>query len=98
MESPSTLLLFLIFLVHLLAFAILGVRRRQPYYLALVVTFAVLSAAMAARLLLPDVQVLATLALDQVLRIVALPAGAVSIGWTLMRVRARRARKGNADA
>lgn len=98
MESPSTLLLFLIFLVHLLAFAILGVRRRQPYYLALVVTFAVLSAAMAARLLLPDVQVLATLTLDQALRIVALPAGAVSIGWTLMRVRARRARKGNADA
>ncbi|MFO7858224.1 MAG: hypothetical protein R6V11_04800 [Ectothiorhodospiraceae bacterium] len=84
--------LLVIFLVHLGAFTWLWVRRRQPYYLALIATFTLLSAATAARLLAPDLQVAATLTLGEVLRAAALAAAAVSIGWTLMRMRARWAR------
>ncbi len=85
-------LLLVVFLVHLIAFAVLGVRRRQAYYVALVVTFALLSATMVVRLLAPDLEPVAGIGLDQVLRVGAWVAAAVSITWTLLRLRARRVR------
>ncbi len=84
-----TALLLVIFLIHLVAFVILGLRRRQLYYLALVVTFSLLSAAAAVRLLAPDLAVTRELALEEALRMAALAAASVSIGWTLVRLGSR---------
>lgn len=93
MPPLLTGLLLTVFLIHLVAFAILGLRRRQLYYLALVVTFSLLSAAMTARLALPGTQVGDGVALDEALRMAAWAAAAVSIGWTLVRLKERIARK-----
>lgn len=87
-------LLLVVFVVHLVAFAVLGIRRRQAYYIALVVTFSLLSASMAARLAAPGIAVAHELALHEALRMFAWPAAAVSVGWTLLRIRARVARRG----
>ena len=83
-------LLLVVFLVHLGAFAVLGLRRRQVYYLSLVVTFSLLSAAMAARLWAPEVRVAGQVELAGALRLGAWAAAVVSIGWTVARIRARR--------
>lgn len=93
MPPSLTGLLLVVFLIHLVAFAVLGLRRRQVYYLALVVTFSLLSASMAARLAMPATQLGDGLALEEALRMAAWPAAAVSIGWTLLRIRNRIARK-----
>lgn len=86
-------LLLIVFLVHLGAFAYLGLRRRQGYYAALVVTFALLSGATAVRLFAPEAMLSGSLGLAESLRIAAWPAAAVSIGWTLLRIRQRRRRR-----
>lgn len=83
-------LLLVVFLVHLVAFAVLGWRRRQGYYGALVVTFALLSSAMVARLLALDGELVAGMGLDELLRRAAWVAAAVSISWTLGRIWRRR--------
>jgi len=83
-------MLLVVFLVHLAAFAVLGLRRRQLYYLSLVTTFALLSASMAVRLFSPEVVVGGELELATALRAAAWAAAAVSIGWTLTRVSQRR--------
>lgn len=85
--------LLVVFLVHLVVFAILGLRRRQGYYLALVVTFSLLSAATAFRLWWPELT-LGEWLVSQVLRAAAWLAAAVSISWALARsVSRRRARR-----
>lgn len=95
MTPLVTSLLLVLFVVHLVVFATLGLKRRQGYYIALVVTFGLLSAAMATRLLVPDWVLANELALHQALRMAAWPAAAVSIAWTLVRARARaRVRRG----
>lgn len=83
-------LLLIIFLVHLVVFAILGLRRRQAYYLSLVTTFALLSASMAVRMAAPELVIAGELELATLLRGAAWCAAAVSIGWTLTRIRQRR--------
>lgn len=90
MSPLLTLALLVLFVVHLVAFARLGLKRREGYYAALVVTFALLSAAMAARLAWPGAIVVAEVPLHQALRMAAWPAAAVSVAWTLARVWARR--------
>ncbi|MFV8834682.1 hypothetical protein [Aquisalimonas sp.] len=95
MPSMLTGLLLAVFVVHLAAFAVLGLRRRQAYYIALVVTFSLLSASMAMRLAAPESTVGHGVPLHDALRMLAWPAATVSIGWTLLRVRARvAARRG----
>ena len=84
-----TSVLLAIFLIHLVAFAALGWKRRQGYYLALVLTFSLLSAAMAAELFAPDVMVAQGVALYQALRTAAWPAAVVSVGWTVHRILTR---------
>lgn len=86
MNTTVTVLLLGIFLIHLVAFAVLGLRRRQPYYLALVVTFSLLSGAMLARLVAPEVTVAGGLTLAESLRRAAWVAAAVSIAWTVTRI------------
>ena len=88
-----TVALLVIFLVHLAAFAVLGSRRRQLYYAALVVTFGLLSGAMAARLFPGELAVVDGIGLAMLLRYGAWGAAAVSISWTLLRIRARRAQR-----
>lgn len=86
MSTGVTAVLLGIFLIHLVAFVVLGLRRRQAYYLALVITFSLLSGAMLVRLLAPGVTVMGALPLDEALRRAAWVAAAVSIGWTATRV------------
>lgn len=83
------LALLAIFLVHLVAFATLGLRRRQTYYLALVLTFSLLSLSIVVRLWWPEWR-LGEHAVSQWLRYLAWLAAAVSIGWTLSRIIDRR--------
>lgn len=82
-------MLLVVFGVHLFAFGALWFRRRQPYYIALVVTFFLLSASVALTLwgAAPEV---ADRPLAQWLRFGAWGAAAVSISWTLLRVWKRR--------
>lgn len=89
---PSVLLV--IFLIHLVAFSALGLKRRQGYYLALVLTFSLLSASMAAELFAPEVMVAQDLTLYQALRSAAWPAAVVSVGWSVHRM-LKRARPDN---
>ena len=86
MNTGLTVVLLGIFLIHLVAFAALGLRRRQPYYLALVVTFSLLSGAMLARLAVPELTIAAGLTLAEGLRRAAWVAAAVSIVWTVTRL------------
>lgn len=89
MTDTMQALLLLLFLAHLVGFAILGLRRRQWYYLALVTTFGLLSAAFAARLFAPELRV-EGFALDHLFRVAGWVAAAVSISWTLLRALRRR--------
>lgn len=82
--------LLIIFAVHLLAFAYLGMRRRQGYYAALVVTFGLLTSAMGARLFVPEAMLMDEVSWAGALRMAAWPAAAVSIAWTVWRIRQRR--------
>ncbi|MDX1589930.1 MAG: hypothetical protein R3296_13405 [Oleiphilaceae bacterium] len=75
-----------IFLIHLAAFAALGMKRRQYYYLALVVTFSLLSASLASEMFAPQLFVGQDLALHQALRMCAWLSATVSVGWTVQRL------------
>lgn len=80
--------LLALFAVHLAAFAVLGLKRRQWYYLALVATFALLTGAFGVRLFAPEATAMG-LPLHQLLRYCAWAAAAVSISWTATRIIAR---------
>jgi hypothetical protein len=97
MAAPTLTILLIIFLVHLAVFVVLGLRRRQGYYLAVVVTFALLSAATAVQLTAMET-VVAGLALGEWLRSAALIAAAVSLIWTSWRVWDRVRRRGDRTA
>ena len=89
MQNAIPALLLALFLAHLIGFAILGFKRREWYYLALVTTFGLLSAAFATLLFAPDAQA-GGYALHRLLRFAAWAAAAVSISWTALRVLMRR--------
>lgn len=89
MTNTIPALLLLLFLAHLVGFAILGLKRRQWYYLALVTTFALLSAAFATLLFAPEVQV-GGLELHRVFRYAGWASAAVSISWTALRALGRK--------
>lgn len=84
-------LLLVVFAIHLVAFAWLGFRRRERYYLALVITFGLLTAAFTLRLVAPAWPP-GGLPAHAVLRYAAWCAAAVSLSWTALRIRQRRAR------
>ncbi|MEN1727209.1 MAG: hypothetical protein AAGJ52_02100 [Pseudomonadota bacterium] len=81
--------LLVIFLIHLIVFSILGLKRRERYYLALVLTFSLLSASVLVRLLAPAAQWGELLIADGV-RYGAWAAATVSVSWTILRVVQRR--------
>ena len=90
MHDPIAAALLAVFVIHLGAFVALGIRRRQLYYLALVLTFSLLSTSYAVRLFWPE----ATLGGDSTLlhaaiRQSALLAAGISIAWTAYRLKQR---------
>ncbi|MEE4279788.1 MAG: hypothetical protein V2I82_15080 [Halieaceae bacterium] len=85
--------LMVLFALHLLGFLVLGIRRRQAYYLSLILTFSLLTASFASYLYAPEWDA-GGLPLFQLLRYLAWIAAAVSVSWTLTRLRRRiRARR-----
>jgi general stress protein CsbA len=78
-------LLLIVFGIHLVAFSVLWFRRRQAYYVALVVTFLLLTASAGTRLWHVD-WTIGELELTNWLRFAAWAAAAVSISWTLTRI------------
>ena len=82
-------ILLVVFAVHLIAFGVLWFRRRQGYYIALVVTFSLLVASVSLGLW-GGAPVIANQPLDQWLRFAAWAAAAVSVTWTIVRIRRRR--------
>lgn len=99
MSTLISLLLLLLFAAHLLGFLLLALRRREWYYLALVLTFTLLTASFAAALFAPGWAV-AGAPLFRLLRYAAWVSAAASISWTLRRLaqrrRARAARRAGA--
>ncbi len=94
MNNLTLLVLLVVFLVHLAAFATLWIRRRQGYYVALVITFTLLSLAVGLRLAAPDFGEVSDFRLHEILRYSAWGAAAVSITWTLARVVRRVGQRG----
>ena len=94
MNVALSVFLLVVFLVHLMAFAVLGLRRRQGYYLALVVTFALLSAAVGVRLIAPELGGANEWKFHEMLRYSAWAAAMVSISWTLFRIAGRVRQRG----
>ncbi|TVQ40936.1 MAG: hypothetical protein EA370_02935 [Wenzhouxiangella sp.] len=80
-----TLLLLVVFLVHLVVFIILGLRRRQLYYLSVIVTFSLLCAAMMFVLWWPELSV-GEVPVHALLRRAGWMAASVSIVWTAVRL------------
>ena len=78
-------LLVAVFAAHLVAFSVLLVKRREVYYVALVVTFSLLTAAFALRLAGWS-PAMGGLGLDQWLRYAAWASAAVTVSWTLARI------------
>ncbi len=89
MDPALNGVLMLLFAAHLAGFSILGLRRREWYYLALVMTFGLLTGAFALRLLAPGLEV-GGAPLYLWLRYAAWVAAAVSISWTATRMQRRR--------
>ncbi|HKL50453.1 MAG TPA: hypothetical protein VJ908_04740 [Wenzhouxiangellaceae bacterium] len=91
MEKTIPALLLALFLAHLTGFAILGLKRREWYYLSLVTTFALLSAAFAVLLFAPDLQA-GGRELHRLLRFAAWAAASISVSWTAVRMLQKRRR------
>lgn len=88
MSEPVQWFLLLLFAAHLAGFTLLGLRRREWYYLALITTFALLTASFALLLFAPAVSI-AELPVYRLTRYAAWLAAALSISWSLKRLRAR---------
>jgi hypothetical protein len=94
MNNLIPAVLLVVFLVHLGAFSVLWFRRRQGYYIALVITFALLSLAVGVRLAVPELEGVNGMRMHETLRYGALGAALVSISWTLTRVVQRLRQRG----
>jgi len=91
MSSSITAALIVLFAIHLIAFARLGLKRREPYYAALVMLFALLTASFGLRLLAPEA-VVGGIEVYRVLRMLAWISAAITLSWTALRlIRKRRA-------
>jgi hypothetical protein len=91
MDERIAWLLMLLFAAHLAGFVVVGAKRREWYYAALIVTFTLLTGAFALRVFAPQ-WTLAGVPAHAALRYAAWAAAAVSISWTACRLLARRRR------
>jgi hypothetical protein len=81
--------MFVLFAAHLVPFVVIGLKRRQWYYLAPVITFALLTAAFGLRLFAPELEV-GDRPLHEPVRYAAWAACAISLPLFVMRIRQRR--------
>ncbi|MDT8409679.1 MAG: hypothetical protein RQ741_08785 [Wenzhouxiangellaceae bacterium] len=91
MERLIAWSLLALFAVHLAVFVVLGLRRRQWYYLATVLTFSLLCASLGLQLFAPTVG-FGDWPLHRLVRHIAWVSAAVSIVWTLLRLVRRHSR------
>lgn len=96
MSGGLDLVLALVFAVHLAAFSRLWWLRGQGYYVALMITFALLTAAFGLRLW-DGVPAVAGQSIDRWIRYGAWAAAIVSLSWTLLRLR-RRLQRGTQNS
>lgn len=89
MDDVVAWLLMAVFAAHLAVCVVLGSRRREWYYLALIVTFSLLTGAFALLLFAPGLTIADRPAYVAV-RYAAWAAALVSISWTVARLVARR--------
>ncbi len=92
MNDTLSWILLLLFAAHLLGFVLLGLKRRQWYYLALVVTFMLLTGTFALILFAPSWSFAGT-PLYRILRYLAWASAVLSISWTLKRLARRRSHR-----
>ncbi len=90
MEETAQTGLLAIFVAHIAAFGVLGLRKREPYYAVPVATFVLLTASVALRLYAPGLILLGGRPLHEQMRLVALVAAGVSLGWAVYRFWSRR--------
>ena len=93
MSTPVAVALVVLFAIHLIAFARLGLKRREAYYGALVVLFALLTASFGVRLLAPDAMIDTmgiTIEVHRGLRMLAWVSAAVTLTWTALRLLRKR--------
>ena len=81
--------MFVLFAAHLVPFVVIGIKRRQLYYIAPVITFSLLTAAFGLRLFAPELEV-GGRPLHEPVRYAAWIACAVSIPLFIVRIRQRR--------
>jgi len=81
--------MFMLFAAHLIPMLIVGIKRRELYYLAPITTFALLTLTFGLRLFSPDFEVGGRPLHDSV-RYAAWTAAAVSIPLLILRIRKRR--------
>lgn len=89
--------MFFLFASHLVPMLVVGLKRRELYYLAPITTFSLLTAAFGLRWLAPDVQI-GSVPLHQPVRYTAWAAAAVSIPLLVIRIRKRRRERAEAQA
>jgi hypothetical protein len=82
-------LMFALFGAHLIPMVVLGIKRRELYYLAPITTFALLTLTYGLRLFAPELEV-AGRPLHEPVRYLAWTAAAISIPLLVVRIRQRR--------
>lgn len=91
--------MFVMFAGHLVPMLVVGLKRRELYYLAPIITFALLTATFGLRWLAPGfVLGSMTVPLHQALRYIAWIAAAISIPLLVIRIRRRRRERAAAEA
>jgi hypothetical protein len=81
--------MFLLFAAHLVPMLVVGIKRRELYYLAPITTFALLTLTFGLRLFAPELEV-GGRPLHEPVRYAAWTAAAVSIPLLILRIRQRR--------
>jgi len=97
MNPTITWALLILFAVHTVGAIVLGLRRREIYYVALILTFALLCASLALSLFAPELSA-AGLPLFRLARYLAWGSAFISISWSLLRLRRRLRSEPNSDS
>lgn len=82
-------IMFVLFAAHLIPMLIVGLKRRERYYLAPITTFALLTLTFGLRLFAPELEI-GGRPLHEPVRYAAWTAAAVSIPLLILRIRKRR--------
>jgi len=89
-------IMFVLFSAHLIPMLVVGLKRREWYYLAPITTFALLSLTFGLRLFAPEFEI-GGRPLHEPVRYAAWTAAAVSIPLLILRIRKRRRERADAE-